>query len=155
MAMHDTCTSEQFENLLREQVDVLAELLHMGGEQLEAIDAGRVSELLAVLARKQPHLERLGQIRQLLQDWRETIEEANFWPNAEQRACCQRLREQAASAFKTLIEREQACETALTASRDQIQIRLQRVDSGRTAANAYQTHATAPSGSRIDLSSMG
>jgi flagellar biosynthesis/type III secretory pathway chaperone len=153
--MHDACTPEQFERLLREQGDLLGELLRIGGEQREAIEAGRVSELLSILARKQPSLERLGQIRQLLQDWRETVEETDFWPDSQLRVGCQQLRDQSASAFKALIEQEQACEAALMTSRDQIQIRLERVDSGRTAANAYQNQATTPSGSRVDFSSMG
>ena len=153
--MNDTCTPVQLESLLQHQVELLSELIQFGGEQQDAIEAGRVSELLSVLARKQPFLEQLGHVRQQLQDWREEIESGHFWSDTQCQIRCQHLRDRAAVAFKTLIESEQACETALTASRDQIQIRLQHVDSGRNAANAYQSQATAPPTSRVDFSSMG
>jgi flagellar biosynthesis/type III secretory pathway chaperone len=140
---------------LSRQADLLGELIRVGQEQRSAIDAGRINELLAVLAAKQTQLEELGEIRERLNVWKATVEQPGFWPDQATRELAKRLRDQSAAAFDELIEMEQGCEHALTSSRDQIQIRLKQLDSGRSAADAYAAHGSQPITPRVDFSSIG
>lgn len=141
--------------MLSRQADLLGELIQIGREQKAAIDAGRINELLAVLGTKQTQLEELGEIRERLSDWKSTVEAPDFWPAQGMRELAKQLRDQCAVAFDTLIEIEKDCEHALTSSRDQIQIRLKQLDSGRSAADAYAAHSGQTVSPRIDFSSMG
>ena len=148
-------TAETLFELLCEQVQLLDLLIESGLQQQQAIEANRMSELVAILAQKQPHLERLGDIRQTLQTQQCDIEQSGFWPDTTRRSQCRTMREQASSRFEQLIRLEQTCEQALAQSRDQIQARLQTVDSGRHAVSAYQSQASAAKPPRFDFSSLG
>ncbi len=57
-------TANEFLELLHQQAELLDRLIAAGTQQSQAIAANRMSELIAILAQKQPQLERLGQIRQ-------------------------------------------------------------------------------------------
>lgn len=148
-------TAETFHELLCEQTELLAQLIESGHQQQQAIEANRMSELVAILAQKQPRLERLGAICQQLQGQRQQTEHTWFWPDPDRRQQCRMMRDQASQSFERLIELEQTCELALSQSRDQIQQRLHQVESGRHAASAYlsQSHTAAPP--RGDFSSIG
>jgi hypothetical protein len=153
--MLESCTPQAMLDMLSRQADLLGELIQIGREQKAAIDAGRINELLAVLATKQTQLEELGEIRERLSDWKSTVEAPHFWPAQGMRELAKQLRDHCAAAFDTLIEIEKNCEHALTTSRDQIQIRLKQLDSGRSAADAYAAHSGQTVSPRIDFSSMG
>jgi FlgN protein len=148
-------TAHQFVELLSQQTELLDRLIESGRQQQLAIDASRMSELIAILAEKQPHLEQLGQIREQLHERRADIERSDFWPDSDVRQLGQTLRDRAAQAFQTLIDLEQDCEKSLSRSRDQIQLRLQSVESGRVAASAYQSQAVANVVLHADFSSVG
>ncbi len=144
-----------FVELLQEQFDLLRSLIERGHEQMVAIEAGRMNELIAILARKQPELERLEAVRQSLQDMRPAVENDAFWPTEELRRQCQGLRDDAAQGFETLIEIERSCEVAITETRDHLDQRLRQMDSGRIASSAYQSQSAVTSTPRIDFSSLG
>jgi flagellar biosynthesis/type III secretory pathway chaperone len=147
-------SAAQFTELLNQQFELLENLIAYGEQQRTAIQESRMSELIAILAQKQPLLDRLGTIRQVLHDHQSVVEASSFWINEDARRDAQELRARAATAFETLIELERQCEVALSESRDQIRHRMESLDSGRAAANAYQSQVTPPA-SRIDFSSMG
>lgn len=153
--MNTTFFPDDLAELLHEQSLLLEQLIEFGIQQREAIENNRMSELLAILAQKQPMLDRLGKIREQLHDVRDLIESNSFWQNSSIRSGCQIMRDQASRLFETLIEFENGCEVALAESRNQIRHRLDNLDSGRAAANAYQSQATATPSPRIDFSSMG
>ncbi|MGV3484042.1 MAG: flagellar export chaperone FlgN [Planctomycetaceae bacterium] len=148
-------TPDSLVDLLDEQGQLLDRLIESGDQQQQAIVANRMSELVAILAQKQPHLERLGEIRQELQRRRPEIEGDGFWRDAAVRNRCRSMQQRAAELFARLIELEGNCEHALVQSRDQIQQRLQTVDTGRHAASAYQSQSTGFTAPRIDFSSLG
>jgi len=153
--MNTTFFPNDLVELLREQSVLLEQLIEFGKQQREAIDNNRMSELLAILAHKQPQLDRLGNLREQLHNVRALIESEFFWQKASTRRDCQIMRDQAARLFETLIEFENGCEVALAESRNQIRHRLENIESGRAAANAYELQATTPPSPRIDFSSMG
>jgi DNA anti-recombination protein RmuC len=151
--MQTTITANELWALLCEQTELLDQLVEFGTQQRQAIEANRMSELLAILGDKQPYLERLEQVRVQLQAWQPTIDQEMQWPNANVRQQCQQSRDRSAQLFTVLIDLEQACERALAESRDQIQDHLKNFESSRTAAAAYQSQAPVPS--RTDFSSIG
>jgi hypothetical protein len=153
--MNNSFSAEKLAELLHEQAELLEQLIEFGKQQRDAIQNARMSELLAVLGSKQPMLDRLGKLREHLHNVRTLIESPTFWPNATIRSHCQAMRDQASCSFQTLIKFESECEIALAESRDQIHLRLQSIDSGRTAANAYKAQTSVPPSSSIDFSSIG
>jgi len=153
--MNHSFSAQDFLLLLEEQSQALEQLIQYGVQQQDAIGNDRVSELVAILAQKQPSLDHLTQLRRQLQDVRDVVESDSFWPNSAIRAQCKAKRERASQLFETLIEFENRCEVSLVASRNQTRERLLSLDTGRVAANAYQTQALATPPSRIDFSSMG
>lgn len=153
--MLDMFTPHAFLNLLCEQAELLERLIDSGQQQQQTIEAGRMSELVAILGQKQPRLERLGAIGQQIQERRREVEQSGFWPDESVRRQCQTMRDRAAESFEHLIQLEQRCEQALNTSREQIQQRLQTIESSRHAASAYQSHAQLPAPPRGDFSSVG
>lgn len=152
--MQSTLTANDLWNLLCEQADLLDQLLIFGSHQQQAIEANRMSELIAILGDKQPYLERLEQVRKQLHAWQPEIERDFVWPDADQRQQCKQNRDRSAQSFAALIDLEHSCELALAQSRDQIQQRLKNFESSQTAAAAYQSQEPA-STSRVDFSSIG
>lgn len=153
--MLEPCTPQAMIDTLSRQAELLGELIQVGRDQRAAIDSGRINELLAVLATKQTQLEELGAIRERLSDWKSAVEAPYFWPDQGMRELARQLRDRCEGAFGTLIEMEKDCEHALTTSREQIQIRLKQLDSGRSAADAYAAHSSQAVSPRVDFSSMG
>jgi flagellar biosynthesis/type III secretory pathway chaperone len=148
-------SASEFQKLLREQIELLDRLIDIGEQQKQAIETGRMSELIAILGQKQPDLDRLADIQRMFSHHKTDIENADFWPESSQRQLCQGLREQSAAAFEVLIQLEQDGELAVTQSRDQIQLRLQNIESSRAVASAYESLANVPSAPRGDFSSVG
>jgi len=151
--MQSTFTADDLWNLLCEQAELLDQLLEFGTQQRQAIEANRMSELIAILGEKQPHIERLEQVRRQLFAWQPEIEQVLVWPDTNLRQQCQQARNRSAEKFVALIDLEQACENAVVESRAQIQDRLRNFESSRSAAAAYQSQSPAPA--RGDFSSIG
>jgi len=146
--------------MLREQQSLLDQLLEFGSQQLDAIRNNHVSELLAILSQKQPTLDRLLKLKGELDNHRTEIESASFWPSQSLREECRATRVVVSTLFESLIKNEAACEHELSISRDAIRSRLQTLDSGRAAANAYQSNASSmdqlrSNQPRIDFTSVG
>jgi len=146
--------------MLREQESLLNLLLEFGSQQFDAIRNNHVSELLAILSKKQPTLDRLLKLKCEFDNHRNDIESASFWPSQSLRDECRALRTVVSTLFESLIKNEAACEHELSLSRDAIRSRLQTLDSGRAAANAYQSNAFSmdqlrANQPRIDFTSIG
>ncbi len=146
--------SENLWELLNTQIGLLDQLIEMGQVQINAIENGRMSELLSLLSDKQPLLADLG-------DSAERIR--NLTGNSSSTACddadvqrCRQLKDQAKQRFELLFDLEQKSETLLCTSRDQIAKRLEASSHSMTAISAYQNGSAMQSpGGCLDLSSDG
>jgi flagellar biosynthesis/type III secretory pathway chaperone len=140
--------------LLTCQDELLDQLLEIGRRQLDAIENGRMSELLGLLAEKQPLVDQLADLANRLKTLREnepsaaTVADTNL-------AECRKLRQTATTSFEELFTLEQQCETLLCDRRDQIGARLQATNNALSAANAYrEIPPTTSLGGQLDLSSL-
>jgi len=145
---------ESLLEILSSQIGLLDQLIEIGQVQIQAIEHGRMSELLSLLSDKQPLLGDLGdvarRIRDLTADHSISVQDEGY----AQR--CRQLKASARGRFEQLFELEQRSEALLCTSRDQIAKRLEASSHSMTAISAYQSGYTAETqGGRLDLSSDG
>jgi len=139
--------------LLQTQVALLDDLISLGNQQLQAIELGRMSELLSLLAEKQPLLTQLSDTANQLRYCGDPSA-ANSTMLPEDREVCRKQKAVASERFDELLTLEKQCESALCSSRDQIARRLEASAHSMNAATAYQGNQLQVSqGGRLDLSS--
>lgn len=133
---------------------LLRDLVERGRRQREAIAAGRMSELMALLSEKQQPLEQLGETSKRLGAAADQLPDAGGWDSAEDREACLREHEACQQMLAELVELESDCEAALTAGRDAIAKQLTQSEGARRAASGYaEAAAQGGRGERLDLSS--
>lgn len=144
----------ELSGLMHQRWTTLKALLEISNRQVEAIGAGRMSELMTLLAGKQAPLSVLHQVSEKLRGAADDDPQRRHWSSQKDRETCRQQQEECEKMHLELLAIEAECETALQASRDSIQQRLQRLDAGRQATHGYAESATtASSGGRLDLSS--
>ena len=140
--------------LMTQRRNVLAELLELGRHQIDVIAAGRMSELMALLAQKQRPLQQLAEICHVLREAAQEDPQQRRWDSETQRQQCREDQEQCEQMHVELLAIEAQCETALQESRETLQQRISRLDSAHQAANQYANCDAGPTvGARLDLSS--
>jgi hypothetical protein len=152
--------NESMLTLLTRQNDLLDGLLELGRRQLDAIENSRMSELLGLLAEKQPLVDELSELAIGLKTIR--VNESTPTRSIDgdksihgDKAECRNLSTLASSKFDELFTLERQCETLLCDRRDQIGTRLQATNNSRSAANAYRhIPPTTSLGGQLDLSSL-
>lgn len=149
-----TYGSDNLPELLKWQFDLLGQLIEIGQTQIEAIEDGRMSELLALLSDKQPLVADLGNVANRIRNLNDNPSQSVINDTHVQR--CRQLKDQTKQRFVLLFELEQKSETLLCTSRDQIAKRLEASLHSMTAISAYQSgSAVQTQGGRLDLSSDG
>ena len=144
----------QLTALINERHEILTRLLELGNRQLGVIAAGRMSELMRLLAEKQAPLQRLGQISKELQTTAGEDPAQRAWPSPDAREQCRQAQDECERMHIDLLAIEAQCETALNECRSSAQQELDQFDASRRAANQYaHTQTTPTSGARLDLSS--
>ena len=132
----------------------LRRLLEISARQIDAIGGCRMSELMRLLSEKQAPLSQLLEITEQIQSAAEEDHAARHWESDSQREECRQRQEECERMHLELLAIEAECESALQQSRVTLQQRLDRVDSGRAAANGYaRTDRPPTSGVTLDLSS--
>jgi len=141
--------------ILSSQIGLLDQLIEIGQVQIQAIEHGRMSELLSLLSDKQPLLTDLGDVAHRIRKLNARQSTALH----EDDVCvqmCRQLKADAKNRFELLFELEQRSEALLCTNRDQIAKRLEASSHSMTAISAYQGGATGQTqGGRLDLSSDG
>jgi len=141
-------------SLVAQRYEVLTWLMQMTHQQKSAVEAGRMNELMHLLAEKQQPLERLNlyskQLHQAIQDDPETRQ----WVNQSLRSDCRRQHEMCEKMLVDLMEMEADCERQLEQSRSRIEAEILRSDGAKQANQVYsQSHHTSSTGGQLDLSS--
>ena len=144
----------QLSALITERQSILAQLLELGTRQVDVIAAGRMSELMRILAEKQDPLQRLGEISELLRETAGEDPRGRKWNSQRDRDACRQAQDDCERMHIELLAIEAQCETALNESRNAIQQELQQIDSAHQAASHYaHAEASQTAGIRLDLSS--
>ncbi len=144
----------QLSELIETRRTVLSELLEIGGRQISAIAAGRMSELMSLLAAKQVPLGRLGEISARLREAAGEDAESRRWESSQARDKCRQDQDDCEQMHLELLAIEAQCEAALVQSRAALEQQLSDVDAAHQAATSYaNSDATPTMGIRLDLSS--
>jgi hypothetical protein len=141
-------------DLIAQRRTILEQLLEMGSRQIDVIAAGRMSELMSLLAEKQLPLRRLGEISESLRDASGEDPKGRLWESSVAREQCSRDQDKCEQLHIELLAIEAQCEVALGESRESLQQQLGRVDTAQQAATKYASSGAAETmGMRLDLSS--
>ncbi|TWU41937.1 flagellar export chaperone FlgN [Novipirellula artificiosorum] len=146
---------KQLASLVDERHKILCDLVQLSQSQLEAIDAGRMNELMHLLSAKQPPLAKLASVSQQLHIAIGDDPEMRMWSSPQRRSECRKKNEQCEQMLAELMEMESSCETKLVTSRAEIEQRIQRSDGVKRANQSYRQSDIQPScGGQLDLSSQ-
>ena len=144
----------QLSELVDQRLEILESLLRQSVQQAEAIAAGRMSELMSLLAQKQTPLRQLGAVSQTLREAENDDPDQRQWTSPQARDECRSKHRRCESLLGELLRLEAECEAKLAHSRDEIEEKLSRSEGARQAASSYTaTISDAPTGARLDLSS--
>ena len=145
---------EQLAALVDQRWQLLRRLVEMTERQRQAIEGGRMNELMEVLAEKQQPLSDLGEVSGQLRKAIGDDPETRFWHRAADRQQCRRRHEEAEQMLRRLMQLEADSEQALVRSRDAVGEQLAEQQHARHAASRYAGSDAPPAaGSRLDLSS--
>ncbi len=144
--------AHQLSDLIEQRFQTLDELLKLGRLQSEAIERGRMTELMRVLSQKQQPLSRLTEIAQLLRPAATDDPELRAWTSESARLACRSQQEQCDQMHMELLAMEAACESMLQDNRAAIQLEIESLHGSHLAAVHYAPDRTvATSGGRLDL----
>ena len=144
--------AEQLSDLIEQRFQTLDELLKLGRLQSEAIEGGRMTELMRVLSQKQEPLNRLTEIAQLLRPAAMDDPGLRVWTSESARLACRRQQEQCDQMHLELLAMEAACESMLQDNRATIQQEIEGLHASHQAAVHYAPNPTlATSGRQLDL----
>jgi chromosome segregation ATPase len=150
----DSQWSLQLPACLDTQAELLAALIELGLQQVDAITGSRMNELLSLLARKQSLLDALAANALSLRTLQQHLQSADASLSAQRRQACQEKHALATARFDELFELERRCERLLSESRDQLAGRLQQTVHSLSVADAYrQEPGLQTQGGQLDLSS--
>ncbi|MFN6129753.1 MAG: hypothetical protein ACK6DC_11725 [Planctomycetota bacterium] len=129
--------TEQLFSLMDAKRMLLAELRGLSVSQAEAIDKQDVSELLALLARKQAMMDRLMIVQQQMLSFQGEDPETRVWSNPERRRACQEIKRLCDQWIQEILVMEQRATESMTAQRDTIAGHLLQSADSMRLARAY------------------
>jgi hypothetical protein len=131
----------------------LSALLEFGRRQSEAIQQGRMSDLMRILSDKQVPLNQLSAIADSLRAAADDDPSQRLWASESMRESCRNKQEQCDQMHTELLAIEAACETTLQENRSSIQHDIDQLNASHQAAKHYSPQpSVATSGSQLDLS---
>ena len=143
----------QLSELIDQRWAALNDLLALGRLQTEAIDAGRMTDLMRILSQKQKPLNHLSELAKALAPTADQDPSTRRWDSEEARTSCRRRQAECHEMHLELLAVEAACETALQENRNSIQSELDQLNASHQAAQRYAPQqSSASSGRRLDLS---
>ena len=146
---------ERLVQLVRQRKSVLSDLLDLSRRQVVAAELGRMSELMSLLAEKQPLLTQLRDDSASLAEAKSDDPDSRVWDRPEQRTACQREHQECEDMLKVLMQMEADCEQMLAASRQSLQEKLEQTQTAQQAVTGYAgADQQSTSGGRLDLSSQ-
>jgi hypothetical protein len=141
-------------NLIRHKRLCLEHLRAVGEKQLALVRAGSMTELLDLLAAKQPLLLRLQAVERELDPFRSQDPDARRWRTPDARQRCAAELAQCEALLAQIVRREKESERELVRRRDETAAQLETINSAGHARQAYLA-SYRESLSQLDLASGG
>ena len=145
--------------IMTERAVVLEQLLVVSHTQLKLVRGNDIASLLQLLARKQQFLDNLESCERALDPFRSIEAEKRKWDTDTDKDNCSVAMQKCNDLLKQILELDKTSETELAVMKDQTQARIQNMESGGRAANAYAKqdskpyNATKISNNRFDFKS--
>ena len=140
--------------LVSRRLATLNRLHEIGARQIDAIQGGRMSELMRILSEKQSPLNELSSIAEQLRAASADDPAARQWESQAQREQCRLEQETCERLHLDLLAIEAECEAALQQSRLEVEQEVRRIDGAKQAVTQYSSQdSVSRSGDRLDLAS--
>lgn len=107
--------TDRLARLIAARREVLHVLVELARRQWELISAGRLGDLLTLLATKQGVLRQLERLHHELVPFQGEDPATRVWRSAEAKAACQRLADECQALLARVLELERQAEAALSA----------------------------------------
>jgi flagellar biosynthesis/type III secretory pathway chaperone len=145
-------STETLANLVAHKLQLLELLAKLSRAQMELIDGGDMTKLLAVLGAKQKLLSQLQQLDQALVPFRDEDPDQRVWPSPEARQECQAQATQIEALLREIMLLERQGEAEMVRRRDDTARRLEEVEYAGRAQSAY-LDMPLPAATQFDMSS--
>lgn len=143
----------QLSELINQRWSTLNDLLTLSRLQTEAIEAGRMTELMRILSQKQAPLNYLSELAEALRPIADEDPSARLWNSEIERESCRNRQTECDELHLQLLAIEAACESTLQENRTSIQDEIDQLNASHQAAQRYASEqSAATSGGRLDLS---
>lgn len=140
--------------LMAAKVEVLEQLCELAKQQATVTQSGDATILLSFLSRKQPLMDRLGELQAQLAVYVDDDPTARVWRSSELRQQCRTASEQSQQLLAEIVLLEKQSLDQMSERRDALAAQLQDGRDGKLAAQAYHSSASLAEGS-LDLTSAG
>jgi hypothetical protein len=130
-------STEQLATLVSAKRQVLKIVVQLAERQVEMIGAGRIEDLMKLLAAKQTVLAQLQTLERELAPYRDDDPERREWASQAARAACQAEAEEANGLIARSLELERQAETLMIARRDAAGQALSSFQAASDARTAY------------------
>lgn len=138
-------------DLIGRKHDCLTVLRDLATRQRELIDAGDMTQLLAVLADKQRVIGQLQTLEQELNPFRNDDPDRRIWSSDAERIRCASLADRSARLLEEILDGERRSEDVLRRRRDDTAHQLAAAHHSHNARGAYAESDRQPTSS-LDLS---
>lgn len=150
----DVAYTDNLYTLMASKVEVLEQLCELAKQQATITQSGDAVILLGFLSRKQPLMDRLGDLQEGLAIYQADNPSDRHWRSPELRVSCRAGSERCQQLLSEIVLLEKQSLDEMSSRRDALAAQLQDGHDGTLAAQAYQTSASLAEGS-LDLTSAG
>lgn len=140
--------------LMAAKLEVLEQLCALAKQQATVTQSGDATILLSFLSRKQPLMDRLGELQGQLAIYVDDDPTARVWRSPELRQQCRVASEQSQQLLAEIVLLEKQSLDQMSERRDALAAQLQDGRDGKLAAQAYHSSTSLAEGS-LDLTSAG
>lgn len=150
----DAMTTDNLYALMTAKVEVLEQLCELAKQQATITQSGDATILLSFLSRKQPLMDRLGEIQADLTCFAHDDPEQRLWRTPELRLTCRAAAERCQQVLAEIVLLEKQSLDEMSMRREALAAQLQDGHDGTLAAQAYHSSDALSEGC-LDLTSAG
>jgi hypothetical protein len=150
----DVMYTDNLHRLMAAKVEVLEQLCELAKQQTTITQSGDATILLSFLSRKQPLMDRLGEIQEDLSIYAADDPAQRQWRSPEVRRTCRADSQRCQQLLSEIVLLEKQSLDEMSMRRDALAAQLQDGQDGTQAAKAYHSVDALSEGS-LDLTSAG
>ena len=151
--MDETYDTDLLAKLIERKRDVLSRLMTLIEKQWTIIEKEDYSQLLSVLAAKQPLLTELHSTEKGIEPFRSQDAESRVWRSQDDRLACRANAERCTELLTAVMNEEKRCEQYLVERREETKEMLDQTVVAGQAHRAYRSNQAQPT-SQLNLLSQ-